>query len=107
MTCAILVILAMALVLTCIQTRTWPISLLIRFGLLWQATWLWVTLYAWPAVLRERRWYGECFHEAHKRMVETVPPAPTREPVAAETFDLAPGSARPGLWERLRKWAEA
>ena len=85
------------------RTGRSPLTLLQRGALHCQAAWRWVTHYAWPAAMRERRWYGECFQYAHQRVVETVPPAKTREPVAEPTYQPPPGSARLGWSDWFRR----
>lgn len=86
-----------------IKTGRSPLTLLVRAALHMQAAWLWVSLIAWPAVMRERGKYRNCFAEAHLRMVDPVRQAP--EPVAEEKFRPPPSSGRPeSLDWTLYRW---
>ena len=85
-TLSILAVLVMGVAV--FRTGRSPLTLLVRTALHAQAVWLWISRYAWPAVMRERRWYGECLHEAHRRIVEVRPVE--RKPVAEETFSPPP-----------------
>ena len=84
----------LAIGLAVLKTGRSPLTLLVRAALRLQGEWMWLIDYAWPAVRRERHQIEWCLRGAHRRVVETAPPAQTREPVAIEKHQPPPGSAQ-------------